>query len=38
MSPNVVRETLGYFDDFYDKVRTPKDAEKNIFRNCIKPN
>ena len=38
MSPNVVRETLGYFDEFYDRVRTPQEAEKNVFRNCIKPN
>jgi hypothetical protein len=38
MSPNVVRETLGYFDEFYDRVRTPQDAQKNVFRNCIKPN
>ena len=38
MSPNVVRETLGYFDEFYDRVRTPQEAEKNVFRNSIKPN
>ena len=38
MSPNVVKETLEYFDEFYDKVRTPKDAEKNVYRNCIRPN
>jgi hypothetical protein len=38
MSSSVVRETLGYYDDFYDKVRSQQDAERNIFRNCIKPN
>ena len=38
MSPNIVKETLGYFDEFYDRVRTPQEAEKNVFRNCIKPN
>jgi hypothetical protein len=38
MSPNVVKETLRYFDEFYDRVRTPQEAEKNVFRNCIKPN
>jgi len=37
MSPSVVRETLRYFDDFYDMVRSQQDAERNIFRNCIKP-
>ena len=38
MSPNIVKETLGYFDEFYDRVRTPQEAEKNVFRNCIRPN
>jgi len=38
MSPSVVRETLGYFDDFYDQVKSQKDAENNIFRKCIRPN
>ena len=37
MSPNVVRATLEYFDDFYDQVKSQQDAERNIFRNCIKP-
>jgi hypothetical protein len=37
MSPGVVRETLQYFDDFYDRVRTQQDAERSIFRNCIRP-
>ena len=38
MSPSVVRETLEYFDDFYDQVKSQKDAELNIFRHCIRPN
>jgi hypothetical protein len=38
MSPSIVRETLGYFDDFYDEVKSQKDAERNIFRKCIRPN
>ena len=38
MSPSIVRETLGYFDDFYDQVKSQNDAERNIFRKCIKPN
>jgi hypothetical protein len=37
MSPSVVRSTLEYFDDFYDSVRSQKDAERNVFRNCIRP-
>ncbi len=37
MSPSVVRSTLEYFDDFYDSVKTQKDAERNVFRNCIRP-
>jgi hypothetical protein len=38
MSPSIVRETLGYFDDFYDEVKSQRDAESNIFRKCIRPN
>ena len=37
MNPNVVRETLEYFDDFYRDVRTPNDAKRNIFDRCIRP-
>jgi hypothetical protein len=36
MSPSVVRSTLQYFDDFYEAVRTQQDAERNVFRNCIR--
>ena len=36
LNPSVVRSTLEYFDDFYDQVRTPQDAERNIFRKCIR--
>jgi hypothetical protein len=38
MSPSVVRQTLEYFDDFFDQVKSQNDAERNIFRKCIKPN
>ena len=38
MSPSVVRQTIEYFDDFYDQVKSQKDAESNIFRKCIRPN
>jgi hypothetical protein len=36
MDPGVVRETLRYFDDFYNDVRTPKDAKRNVFDRCIR--
>ncbi|HKP16276.1 MAG TPA: hypothetical protein VJT85_09425 [Gemmatimonadaceae bacterium] len=36
MSPSTVRSTLEYFDDFYNDVKTQKDAERNVFRNCIR--
>jgi hypothetical protein len=35
LKPNIVRETLQYFDDFYDQVRSQGDAERNVFRYCI---
>ena len=37
LEPRIARETLSYFDDFYEQVRTPQDAERNIFRKCIRP-
>jgi hypothetical protein len=36
LRPHIVKSTLEYFDDFYEQVRTPQDAERNIFRKCIK--
>jgi hypothetical protein len=36
LPPRLVKETLEYFDDFYDKVRTPEDAKKNVFDRCIR--
>jgi hypothetical protein len=36
LPPKIVKETLEYFDDFYDKVRTPQDAKKNVFDRCIR--
>src|SRR5688572_4485659 len=36
LRPHVVQSTFDYFDDFYEQVRTPQDAERNIFRKCIK--
>lgn len=36
LPPKLVKETLEYFDDFYDKVRTPEEAKKNVFDRCIR--
>jgi hypothetical protein len=32
---DAARETLEWFDAFYDAIRTPKDAERNVFGNCV---
>ena len=37
LRPNIARETLEYFDDFYDSVKSQADAQRNIFRYCINP-
>lgn len=37
MDPRAVRETLAYFDSFYDQVRSPREAEQNVFSNCQGP-
>ena len=29
-----VRETLEYFDEFYDHVKTPRDFERRLFGDC----
>jgi hypothetical protein len=36
LNPSVVRSTLEYFDDFYEQVRNPQEAERNVFRRCIR--
>ena len=36
LRPHIVKSTLEYFDDFYEQVRTPQDAERNIFRKCVR--
>ena len=38
MSQRVVRETLEYYDEFYRSVRTPQDAQRNVFSKCIRAN
>jgi hypothetical protein len=37
MDQRVVRETLDYFDAFFNDVRTPGDAKRNVFDRCIRP-
>ncbi len=31
----VVKSTLSYFDDFYKKIQTTKDAERGIYNECV---
>jgi hypothetical protein len=38
MNQDVVRETLRYFDDFYDETRTPERAKHKLFASCVRPN
>ena len=35
LEPDAVKETLAYFDDFYGDVKTPKDADNNVFSSCV---
>ncbi len=35
MTPRVVKATLGYFDDFYRDITTPKDFEKRVLGDCV---
>ena len=37
LEPAAVRESLAYFDEFYEDIKTPKDAQDNVFRHCIGP-
>ncbi|MEP6992753.1 MAG: hypothetical protein ABJA80_17590 [bacterium] len=37
LTPDVARESLSYFDDFYADVKTPKDAQDNVFGHCVGP-
>lgn len=31
-----VKQTIGYFDDFYASIATPKDAQRNLYADCVK--
>jgi hypothetical protein len=37
MDPAIVRETLDYFNEFYDAISDPGKAERVIFRDCLGP-
>jgi hypothetical protein len=34
MSPKVVKQTLAYFDEFYDSIKTPRDV-KRMLSTCV---
>ncbi|QJR37452.1 hypothetical protein [Gemmatimonas groenlandica] len=36
ISPNKVKSALGYYDDFYESIKTPKDAQRDLFATCVK--
>ena len=35
LDPRTVRETLEYFDSFYNDVKTQKDVERNLLKDCV---
>ncbi len=37
LDPRIVRETLAYFDEFYDTIKTPRDAERYVVSACVGP-
>ena len=37
LDPRLAKQTLAYFDDFYESVATPQAAERNVFSNCQGP-
>ena len=37
MEPDIVKGALAYYDDFYDEIKTPRDAEANILKRCLGP-
>ena len=36
IAPGTVKRTLGYYDDFYKDIATPKDVQRNLFSTCVK--
>ena len=37
LGPGTIRESLAYFDEFYEDIKTPKDAQDTVFRHCVGP-
>lgn len=35
MKPDVVKQTLKYFDDFYETINEPRSAKRNIIDACL---
>lgn len=33
--PSKVKSTLGFFDEFYDDIKTPKQAQRTMFATCV---
>jgi ABC-type transport system substrate-binding protein len=33
--PDVVKQTLGYFDEFYRDIATPKDVNNRLVSDCV---
>jgi hypothetical protein len=38
LSPRSVKDAISYFDDFYKQIQTPKQAQREIFDECVKTN
>lgn len=36
ISSGKVKSTLGYYDDFYENIKSPKDVQRNLFSTCVK--
>jgi hypothetical protein len=37
LDPGVVKETLGYFDEFYEMIATPASARSSFLDDCVGP-
>lgn len=37
MNPRVVKETLAYFDEFYETIADPRQTERHIIGRCVGP-
>ena len=37
LEDRIVRETLEYFDEFYDTIKSERDADRGMLRSCLGP-